>query len=343
MKTRITELFGIKHPIIQSPMAFVAHAPLVIATCNAGGLGLFGPPGLTLDEMRRQIREIKAAVGGKPFGVNILPIMPKVRELIDILIEEDVPVWTSGLRNPLTTFKIKKPGNVIFIPAVGNVHQAISVEKSGADAVIVQSWESGGHASLIASSVLIPEAARAVKIPVVAAGGFADGHGLAAALALGAEGIAMGTRFAVTKESPIPEGLKKAYMESRDTDAVLSAVWDGMPQRAISQMKHYRGWWSHPWDAIPTLLNSKKSFDASWKEILENTRILMQMKVSPAQFATGMALFQRALAQGSIKHAFAPAGQVTGLIRDIPDCKTLIERTVAEAEQVIRDMNAHNL
>src|SRR5512136_3047432 len=102
MKTRFTELFGIKHPIVQSPMAFVAHAPLVIATCNAGGLGLFGPPGLTLDEMRRQIREIKAAVGGKPFGVNILPVMPKVRELIEILKEEDVPVWTSGIRNPLT-------------------------------------------------------------------------------------------------------------------------------------------------------------------------------------------------------------------------------------------------
>jgi NAD(P)H-dependent flavin oxidoreductase YrpB (nitropropane dioxygenase family) len=343
MKTRITELFGIKHPIVQSPMAFVAHAPLVIATCNAGGLGLFGPPGLTVDEMRRQIREIKAAVGGKPFGVNILPIMPKVRELIQILIEEEVPVWTSGLRNPLTVFKIKKPGNVIFIPAVGNVHQAVSVEKSGADAVIVQSWESGGHASLVASSVLIPEAARAVKIPVVAAGGFADGHGLAAALALGAEGIAMGTRFAITQESPIPEGLKKAYMESRDTDAKLSAAWDGMPQRAISRMKHYRGWWTHPWDAIPNLINSRKAFNASWKEIFENARILMRMKVSPAQFATGMALFQRALAEGSIKHAFAPAGQVTGLIRDVPTCRELIERTVKEAEQVIRDLNTRNL
>lgn len=343
MKTRITELFGIRHPIVQSPMAFVAHAPLVIATCNAGGLGLFGPPGLTIDEMRQQIREIKAGVGGKPFGVNILPIMPKVRELIQVLIEEDVPVWTSGLRNPLTVFKINKPSNVIFIPAVGNVHQAISVEKSGADAVIVQSWESGGHASLIASSVLIPEAARAVKIPVVAAGGFADGHGLAAALALGAEGIAMGTRFAVTQESPIPEGLKKAFIEARDTDAVLSARWDGMPQRAMSKMKHYRGWWTHPWDAIPNLLNSKKSFNASWKEILENARILMQMKVSPAQFATGMALFQRALAEGSLKHAFTPAGQVTGLIRDIPTCQELIERTVREAEQVIKDLYTHNL
>jgi NAD(P)H-dependent flavin oxidoreductase YrpB (nitropropane dioxygenase family) len=338
MKTKITELFGIKYPIILSPMAFVARAPLVIAVCKAGGLGLFGPPGLTLEEMRQQIREIKANVGGKPFGVNIMPVMPKVRELIQVLIEEEVPVWTSGLRNPLTTFNIKKPKNVIFIPAVGNVRQAISVEKSGADAVIVQSWESGGHASLIASTVLVPEAARAVKIPVVSAGGYADGHGLAAALALGAEGIAMGTRFAVTQESPIPEGLKKCYVEAKDSDAVLSAVWDGMPQRAMSKMKHYRGWWTHPWDAIPNLIASKKAFDASWKEILENARILMQMKVSPPQFATGMALFQKALATGDIKHAFAPTGQVVGLINDIPTCRELIERTSAEAEQVIKDL-----
>ncbi len=338
MKTRITELFGIKHPIILSPMAFVARAPLVIATCNAGGLGLFGPPGLTIEEMRQQIREIKAQVGGKPFGVNIMPVMPKARELVQVLIEEEVPVWTSGLRNPLTFFKIKKPANVLFIPAVGNVRQAISVERSGADAIIVQSWESGGHASLIASSVLVPEAARAVKIPVVAAGGFSDGHGLAAALALGAEGIAMGTRFAVTQESPMPEVLKNSFIEAQDIDAVLSAVWDGMPQRAISKMRHYRGWWTHPWDAIPNLLASKKAFNASWKEILENTRILMQMHCSPAQFATGMMLFRKALATGDIKKAFSPAGQVVGLLKDIPTCRDLIERTVAEAEQVIKDL-----
>jgi NAD(P)H-dependent flavin oxidoreductase YrpB (nitropropane dioxygenase family) len=343
MKTKITELFGIKYPIILSPMAFVSRAPLVIAVCNAGGLGLFGPPGLTLEEMRAQIREIKAGVGGKLFGVNILPVMPMVGELIQILIEEEVPVWTSGIRNPLTVFNIKKPKNVIFIPAVGNVRQAVSVEKSGADAVIVQSLESGGHAGLIASTVLVPEVSRAVKIPVVSAGGYADGHGLAAALALGAEGIAMGTRFAVTQESPIPEGLKKCYIEAKDTDAVLSAVWDGMSQRAMSKMKHYRGWWTRPWEAIPTLINSKKSFNASWKEILDNARMLMQMKVSPAQFATGMALFQKALAEGDTKHAFVPAGQVVGLVKDIPTCRELIERTSAEAEQVIKELYTRNL
>lgn len=338
MKTRVTELFGIKHPIVLSPMSFVAQAPLVIATCRAGGLGLFGPPGLTIEETRRQIREIKAQVEGRSFGVNIMPIMPRVRDLIQILIEEEVPVWASSFRNPFRYFNIEKPKNVIFIPAVGSVHQALSVEKYGADAVIVQSWESGGHASLIASSVLILEVAKAVKIPVVAAGGFADGRGLAAALALGAEGIAMGTRFAVTQESPIPEELKKKYIEAQDGDAVINAAWDGMPQRAISKMRHYRGWWTHPWDAVPNLFATKKVFDASWKEITENARILMQMHCSPVQFATGMAIFRRALASGDIRKAFSPAGQVVGLIKDIPTCHGLIERTIAEAEQVIRDL-----
>jgi NAD(P)H-dependent flavin oxidoreductase YrpB (nitropropane dioxygenase family) len=338
MKTRITELFGIKHPIVLSPMAYVAQAPLVIATCKAGGLGLFGPPGLTIEETRRQIREIKAQVEGRPFGVNIMPIMPRVRDLIQILIEEEVPVWASSFRNPFRYFDIKKPKNVLFIPAVGSVHQALSVEKYGADAVIVQSWESGGHASLIASSVLIPEVARAVKIPVVSAGGFSDGRGLAAALALGAEGIAMGTRFAVTQESPLPERVKQRYLEAQDADAVISPVWDGMPQRAISKMKHYRGWWTHFWDAIPNLLATKKAFNASWRDLWENARILMQMGCSPLQFATGMALYLRTLASGDIKKSFSPAGQVVGLIKDIPTCHELIERTVAEAEEVIKNL-----
>ena len=337
MKTKITELFGIKYPIVLSPMAFVARADLVIATCKAGGLGLFGPPGLTIEEMRQQIRQIKAGVGGRPFGVNIMPIMPKVRDLVQVLIEEEVPVWTSGIRNPLTFLNIKKPKNVIFIPAVGSPRQAISVEKSGADAVIVQSWESGGHASQIASSVLIPETAQAVKIPVVAAGGFADGRGLAAALSLGAEGIAMGTRFAVTEESPMPLELKQAYIRAKDSDALLSAVWDGMPQRAISKMK-YHGWWTHPWDALPTLFYSKKAFNASWKDIIDNARILMKMKCSPVQFATGMTIFNRALANGDLTRSFAPAGQVVGMINDIPSCEEVITRTVTEAEQILKNL-----
>ena len=166
MKTRITELLGIKHPIVLSPMASVAHAPLVIATCNAGGLGLFAPPGFTPDQVRQQIREIKEKTGGKPFGVNVMPIMPKVRDLIRIMLEEKVPIWTSAFRNPFKFFNMKKPDSIFYVAAVGSPRQALSVERNGADAVIIQSLESGGHPGQIASSVLIREVADAIKIPI---------------------------------------------------------------------------------------------------------------------------------------------------------------------------------
>jgi NAD(P)H-dependent flavin oxidoreductase YrpB (nitropropane dioxygenase family) len=344
IKTSITELFGIKHPIVLSPMASVARAPLVTAVCNAGGLGLFAPPGFTPDQVRQQIREIKDMTGGKPFGVNIMPIMPKVRDLIQVIIEEEVPIWTSAFRNPFKFFKMKKPDNVIYVAAVGSARQALSVERDGADAVIVQGLESGGHPGLIASSVLIPETAGAIKIPVIAAGGFADGRGLAAALALGAGGIAMGTRLAITQESPLPQELKLKYLEARDTDAVLNAAWDSMPTRAFTRMRHYLGWWSHPWDAIPNLLAVKGEFNASWKEIIENFKYLREMGASPVQFATGLSMFRRAVTTGKLKgKAYALAGQVVGLINDIPTCQELIERTVAGAEQVIEELYKENV
>jgi NAD(P)H-dependent flavin oxidoreductase YrpB (nitropropane dioxygenase family) len=344
LKTRVTELFGIKHPVILSPMALVARAELVSAVSRAGGLGLFGAPGLTIAQMRQQICEIKEKNAGKPFGVNIMVNMPKVKDLIKILLEEKVPIWVSAFRNPFKFFDIKKPDNVLYVPAVGNAHQAISVEKSGADAVIVQSWESGGHPGLIASSVLIPEVSESVKIPVIAAGGFADGRGLAAALALGAEGIAMGTRFALTSESPLPKSLKEMYLESRDIDAVLNSAWDGMPARAITKMKRYFGWWTHPWDTLPNLISNKKDFNASWKELFENARFIREMGGSPIQFATGLSMFRKAAATGDLKgKSYAPCGQVVGLINDIPTCAEVIERTVAGAEEIIKRLNNDKL
>ena len=339
MRTRITELLGIKHPIILSPMASVSHVALVSAVCNAGGLGLFAPPGFTPDQVRQHIREIKSRINGKPFGVNIMPIMPKVRDLIQVMIDEGVQIWTSSFRNPFKFFNMKKPDNVVYIAAVGNVRQALSVERDGADAVIVQSWESGGHPGAIASSVLIPEVANAIKIPVIAAGGFCDGKGLAAALALGAEGIAMGTRFAITQESPLPQELKLKYLKANDADAVLNTAWDSMPTRAFTGMRHYYGWWTHPWDVIPNMLAVKREFKASWKEIIENAGYMRAMGASPIQFTTGLSMFRRAVLTGDInKKAYAVSGQVVGMINDIPPCSEIIERTVAEAEQVINHL-----
>lgn len=341
MKTRITELLGIKYPIIQSAMGWIADPGLVSAVCNAGAMGFLATGGLTPEEVRQQIRQIRSVTGNKLFGINIIPYRPGFMHHIDAILKEKVLVWSSGLRDPFAMVNITKPENVIYIPTVGSVNQAVKMEKTGADAVIVQGLEGGGHASRIASTVLIPEVVKAVDIPVIAAGGFCDGKGLAAALALGADGIAMGTRFAVTQESPLPQQLKLEYLKANDVDAVLSTVWDGLPMRVIrgEKMKRYRGWWTRFWQILPSLLTVKKIYKASWSDMITTADIVRQMHASLPQFLTGMEMYRRAFLTGDIKRAYSPAGQVVGRIEDIPTCREVIHRTAIEAEEIISNLH----
>jgi NAD(P)H-dependent flavin oxidoreductase YrpB (nitropropane dioxygenase family) len=273
------------------------------------------------------------------FGVNLVSISPGFKDFMRVALEERVPVISSGIRNPFTYTNTEKPQGVIYLPTVGSVRQAVSVEKSGADAVIVQGWEAGGHGSRIASTVLVPEVAGAVKIPVIAAGGFCDGQGLAAALSLGAEGIAMGTRFAITRESPLPEQLKLKYLEARDKDALLKE-WDGLPMRAIidRRMRHYRGWWTHFWDLIPDILSAKKVYRASWGDLFKIAGDVRKLNASLPQFVVGMTMNRKGMTTGDIKKGYAPAGQIVGRIEDIPTCQELIERIVADAERIISNL-----
>jgi NAD(P)H-dependent flavin oxidoreductase YrpB (nitropropane dioxygenase family) len=317
-------------------MGWIATPALVCATSNAGGIGFLATSGLTPEELRQQIREIKRDVNGKLFGVNVIPTRPKFKHHIEVILEEDVKVWSSGLRDPFTFLNMKKPENIIYIPTVGSVRQAVRVEQEGADAVIVQGWEGGGHASRIASTVLIPEVVRTVGIPVIAAGGFCDGQGLTAALALGAEGIAMGTRFATTQECSLPLQIKMKYLEARDIDADVSTIWDGLPMRVIrgEKMKRYRGWWLHFWQILPALLTTKKYYKASWKDIIETAKIIRQMRAPLPQFLIGMEMYQRAVRTGNMERAYSPAGQIVGRIEDLPTCHELLERIVTEAKQV---------
>lgn len=338
MKTRITELLGIQHPIVQSGMGLVATPELVRGTCNGGGLGILASLLASPEKLREEIRWIREQVGGKPFAVNVVPMRPGFERFVKVILEEKVPVWSSGLRDPFGIINMKKPENIKYIPTVGAVRQAIKVEKEGADAVIVQGLEAGGHASLIATTVLIPEVVEAVKIPVIAAGGFCDGKGLAAALALGAEGIAMGTMFAVTQESPLPLKLKEEYVKAQDRDAINSAAWDGLAERVIpgEKMKHYHGWLTHFWEILPDFLNAKRDYDASFKDMWETAMQVRQLGGSMFQYLAGMEIARRTFKTGDIRRGWTPAGQVTGRIKDIPTCQELIERTVKEAEQIIK-------
>ena len=339
MKTRCTELLGIKYSIIQPGMTYVSNPGLVSAVCKAGGLGILSVT--HPEELRQAILETKESIGDKPFGVNIIPIGPGLKRKIQIMLEEKVPIWSSGLGNPFTIAGIKKPDSVIYIPTVGNARHAKSVENTGADAIMVQGWEAGGHGATIASFVLIPEVVDAVKIPVIAAGGISDGRGLAAALAFGAEGIAMGTRFAASQESPLLQELKQVFLEAIDSDALKRDVWDGLPLRAIpgKKMRDYRGWWTHFWDLLPCAISEKKRQGASYRDLIEIYKFLKQTKTSQFQFVIGMSTLRKTMEGANMSNGILPAGQVVGRINDIPTCREIIERTNNEAEQVIKLLN----
>jgi len=340
MKTRITEMLGIPHPIVQTGMGWVSDSNLVCASCNAGGLGILSPAGLTHEELRQEIREIKSRVNGKPFGVNLSPAVPGLRQFLEVIIEEQVPVLNSGLRNPFRLANMEKPEDLLYIPTVGNARQAVSSEKQGAAAVIVQGWEGGGHTSFIATTVVIPEVVKAVKIPVISAGGFSDGKGLVAALALGAEAIAMGTRFALAQESPLPSSIKEKCLKARSEDAEVSRIWDGFPQRVIrgEKMKRYRGWWTAPWRLPFDFLSTKRAYQTDLNSMMDTVKFLRSLGASIPQFMTGMEMYRRSTKLGDFSRAYFPAGQTVGLIEDLPTCSEIIERTVAEAEDIIRKL-----
>ena len=336
MKTKLTDMLKIGYPIIQSGMATVATTSLVSAVSKAGGLGILAAAGQSAEQLRMEIRQLRSMDVGM-FGVNLVPVAPRFPDHFRVAMEEKVPVICSGLRNPFSLTSTRKPEGMKYIPTVGSLRQALSVERGGADAVIVQGWEAGGHASNISSMVLIPEVAENVKIPVIGAGGFCDGKGLAAALLLGAEGIAMGTRFAVTQESPIPDVLKESYIKSGTADAVVSAVWDGFPMRVIcgEKMKRYRGWWTHPWDLPYYFFSAKRAYKASWREMMAAVKGARMLHANLPQYLIGMEKNRLCIVTGDIRKGFSPASQAVGRIKDIPTCAELIRRITAEAETAL--------
>lgn len=341
MKTRLTELLGIKHPIIQPGMANVAEPELVAAVCNAGGLGFLPLNPVSPEGYRQQIRRVKELVGNKPFGCNISPLVPGAENYIKVWLEEKVPVWGSAIRDPFRILGIKKPADIIYIPTVGNTRQAKKMEELKlADAVMAHCVEGGGHPGRIAASVFIPKAADSLKIPVIMAGGVCDGKGLAAALAMGAEGVAMGTRFALTRECRLPEEVKKRYLAADEDETNLSKVYDGIACNVLEgdKIRPYRGWWRHPWDIIPDSLHHKRVLGASWGTMFKEASNLRKMGVNPIQFVVGMSMFEKGLLKADLHQGLFWAGQVVGRIDDIPTCQELIERTVREAEEIIKTL-----
>lgn len=305
LKTRITELLGIKHPIIQGAMAWVSWPELVAGVSNAGGLGILGAGFMKPEEMRENIRRTKGLTS-KPYAVNILPDNPELDKLLGIILEEKVPVVSYGIGDPAQIIQRCKPQGVICLPTVGAVRHAVKAERDGADAVVVQGTEAGGHSSYVATIVLVPMVTERVKIPVVAAGGFCDSRGLVAALSLGAEGMSMGTRFIVTQECPVPQSVKEYYMKATEEETIVSGHVTGVRCRIL-------------------------------KNKLAERFIELGEKNAPSRefMMLGVGRFRQAFLEGNTEWGSLAAGQVVGMLRDLPTCQELIERIVEGAEQVL--------
>ena len=307
IRTPLCELLGIEHPIIQGGMAWVATAELSAAVSEAGGLGILGGGNAPPDYIREQIHKTREHTS-KPFGVNIPLISPPsyIREIVGLCIEEKVPVVAFGAGNPGPYIGPLKEAGIKVIPVVASVALARRVERMGADAVVAEGMESGGHIGDMCTLPLVPQVVDAVRIPVVAAGGIGDGRGLAAALALGAAGVQMGTRFICTEECIAHPNYKKMILKAHDRSTMTTGHSLGHPVRALRNPMTHR-------------FAELEKIGASEEEII--------------RFGTGA--LRRAVLEGDLVNGSFMAGQISGMIKDVVPVKVLIERIVREAEEVI--------
>ena len=338
LRTPLTELVGIEHPVVQTGMGWVAGARLVSATSNAGGLGILASATMTLDELQTAVTKVKAATD-KPFGINIRADAGDAGERIDLLIREGVKVASFALApKPDLIAKLKEAG-VVVIPSVGLAKHAKKVAGWGADAVIVQGGEGGGHTGPIATTLLLPSVLDAVDIPVVAAGGFFDGRGLAAALSYGAAGVAMGTRFLLTSDSTVPEAVKRRYLEAGLDGTVVSKRVDGMPHRVLRTGlvekleggSRVRGFSA----AIRNAQKFKKMSGMTWRSMISDgleMRHGKELTWSQVVMAANTPMLLKAgLVEGNTDAGVLASGQVAGILDDLPSCAELVEAIVGDA------------
>lgn len=334
MKTLITQLFHIDYPIICSGMTGVSRPELVAAVSNAGGLGILATADLNPDQTRQAIHEIRALTN-KPFGANIAFIIPGAKLNAKVLVEEKVKVvnYTLGSGQKLIEAVHEYGGKAVA--TITNLTHALSAQKRGADALIVTGHEAAAHGGEVTSLVLVPSIVDAIKIPVIAAGGFADGRGLVAALALGAEGIAMGTRFMNTVESPVHDTMKNLSIEAQVYDTLYSDRIDGLPCRALKSRGVDR-LIRQRFYLFRALLNSRqaaRTFGFPWHKLILAI-MLSGVKKSKqlARMANAFTAFQLSMEQGNHEKGVFLMGQVTGIIKDTPTVSEVMKKIVLQAE-----------
>ena len=305
MKTRITEMLGIEYPIIQGGMAWVAEHHLAAAVSEAGGLGLIGGANAPGEVVREEIRKARELTD-KPFGVNVMLLSPHADDVAKVVVEEGIKVVTTGAGNPEKYMYMWKAAGVKVIPVVASVALARRMEKYGADAVVAEGMESGGHIGEETTMTLVPQVVDAVSIPVIAAGGIGDGRGIAAAFMLGAEAVQIGTRFVVSKESIVHENYKERIIKAKDIDSTVTGRTHGHPVRCLrNQMTR----------EYIKLEQEGKSFEE-------------------LEYLT-LGTLRKAVQEGDVKNGTVMAGQIAGLISKEQTCKEMIEEMMGQAEKLL--------
>lgn len=308
LKTKITEMLGIRHPLFQGGMAWVADAKLAAAVSNAGGLGLIGAAAAPGDVVQAMIREAKSLTD-KPFGVNVMLLSPFADDVARICAEEKVAVVTTGAGNPGKYMDMWKGVDIKVIPVVASAALAKRMERAGADAVIAEGCESGGHIGELTTMALVPQVADAVSVPVIAAGGIADGRGVAAAFALGAQAVQCGTVFVCAEESPACDVYRRQIIDAKDTDTIVTGREGGAPIRSI-----------------------KTKF----------TRRLLKMEnqnVDRVEFEKAAAgSLRKAVQDGNLDEGTFMAGQISGLVKAVEPAQAIVDRLMREGEELMKNL-----
>jgi enoyl-[acyl-carrier protein] reductase II len=306
MKSAITELLGIEYPIFQGGMAWIAESTLAAAVSNAGGLGIIAGGSAPIDYLRDQIRRCKSLTD-KPFGVNIMLMSPNAEELAQLVIDEKVPVVTTGAGNPGKFMAAWKEAGVKVVPVIPSVALAVRMERAGADAVIAEGTESGGHIGENTTMCLVPQVVDAVSIPVIAAGGIADGRGVAASFMLGAQGVQVGTRFLAAEECQIHPTYKELVVKAKDTDSIVTGRYTGHPCRNVRTK------------FTKKLASGEKDGSLTPDEFEQLT----------------LGSLRKAVQDGNLEEGSFLCGAIAGMIKDVKPAKDIIEEMFAQADKLL--------
>ena len=343
LRTPLTELTGVRHPVVQTGMGWVSGPRLVTGTANAGGLGILASATMTYDELERAIVEVKQRTE-RPFGVNLRADAGDAPERCDLLIKHGVKVASFALAPKPDLIARLKDAGIVVIPSVGAARHAEKVAGWGADAVMIQGGEGGGHTGSVPTTLLLPTVLDAVDIPVVAAGGFFDGRGLAAALSYGAAGVGMGTRFLLTRDSAVPDAVKQLYLSQGLDGTVVTDKVDGMPHRMlrtdlVEELQESSALRRLGPTARRTL-EFKQQSGLTWRQLLSDGREMRRAQgrsLSQTALAANTPMMLKAgLVEGDTSAGVLASGQVVGVIDDLPTCEELIDRMVTSAADELR-------